>query len=107
MRATLSRFCSVPTGMQFAYFAAFMAAGIFFLAMAFLLFLPVIILAPAKFASSFTMGSVLIMAAFTALKGWRQQLTHMFSKERLPFSAGESPHHCVMNHAGLAQCRFG
>ena len=56
--------------------------------LAFTLFLPVIILAPSKFALCFTLGSVLVLGAFVSLRGWRSQLVHMFSAERLPFTIG-------------------
>lgn len=78
----------MPSSTQFTYFFAMFAAGVVFLVLAFSVFLPVIILAPAKFALCFTLGSALCMAAFLTLKGWRTQLHHMFSAERLPFSVG-------------------
>jgi len=78
----------VPTTQQLTYFAAFFGAGLFFLVIAFGIALPVIVLAPAKFAFSFTMGCGLIMSAFAALKGWKKQVSHMMEKERLPFSLG-------------------
>ncbi|KAK9835954.1 hypothetical protein WJX81_001131 [Elliptochloris bilobata] len=78
----------MPSTTQFTYFFAMFAAGVVFLVLAFSIFLPVIILAPAKFALCFTLGSALCMAAFLMLKGWRTQLYHMFSAERLPFSVG-------------------
>lgn len=48
----LVRPCSfqVPTTQQLTYFAAFFGAGLFFLVIAFGIALPVIVLAPAKFA---------------------------------------------------------
>jgi hypothetical protein len=70
------------------YFFSFVAAGAVFLALAFMLFLPIIIVAPSKFALSFTVGCMLIMAGFGQLRGWKQQLSHMMSQERLPVSAG-------------------
>ncbi len=73
------------------YFFCFMGAGLFFLVLAFTIALPTIILAPSKFALSFTLGCTSMMAAFASLKGYQQQLQHMLSKERLPFSAG-APH---------------
>jgi len=79
---------TMPTTQQFTYFAAFMAGGIFFLILSFTIALPVIVIAPAKFAFSFTMGCGLIMSAFAALKGWKAQVSHMMQKERLPFSIG-------------------
>ena len=74
--------------MQLAYFTAFMAAGAGFLLLSFFVFLPVLVLAPAKFALCFTLGSGLVMAALIALRGARAQLAHMTSAERLPFSIG-------------------
>ncbi|KAJ6674511.1 VESICLE TRANSPORT PROTEIN [Salix viminalis] len=41
-----------------------------------------------KFAICFTIGCTLIVASFFALKGPKNQLAHMFSKERLPFTLG-------------------
>lgn len=70
------------------YFFALLAGGIVFLLLAFLFFLPVIILSPSKFALSFTLGCMLILAGFAQLRGWQQQLKHMLSRERLPFSSG-------------------
>ncbi len=78
----------VPSSQQLAYFFAFMASGVFFLVLAFSVFLPLIIIAPAKFAFSFSIGGVLILSAFGALRGWQQQVQDMMSKERLPFSIG-------------------
>lgn len=69
-------------------FVALMGGGAFFLFMAVFLFLPVIILAPSKFALSFTIGCCLVLSAFAALKGWRRQAQQMLAKERLPFTAG-------------------
>ena len=85
------RSVQMPSSTQFTYFFAMFAAGVVFLVLAFSIFLPVIILAPAKFALCFTLGSALCMAAFLTLKGWRTQLHHMFSAERLPFSVGARP----------------
>lgn len=59
-----------------------------FLVLSFMMFLPVIMIVPAKFALSFTLGSLCVMAAFGALRGWKAQMSHMFSMERLPFTAG-------------------
>ncbi|KAK9803362.1 hypothetical protein WJX73_008808 [Symbiochloris irregularis] len=76
----------MPTTSTYVYFAAILGAGLIFLLLAFTLFLPVIMLAPAKFAICFTIGSGLVMASFVTLKGWKGQLQHMMTKERLPFS---------------------
>ncbi|GMH32778.1 hypothetical protein BSKO_00612 [Bryopsis sp. KO-2023] len=79
---------NVPSRQQWYYFAAFLTGGLVMLFLAFSVALPIIVLSPSKFAFSFTLGSVLIMSAFTVLKGWKQQMKHMISKERIPFSAG-------------------
>ena len=80
---------SMPNTMNFTWFLALLGAGLLFSILAFSLFLPIIILAPSKFAICFTIGSALIMSAFVSLRGWKGQLAHMFSTERLPFTAGE------------------
>lgn len=79
----------MPNTQQFAYFFAFIGAGLVFMILAFSVFLPVIVLAPSKFALSFTIGSLLVMAGFAALRGLKQQASHMLSASRLPFTAGK------------------
>jgi len=78
---------SIPSSQQLAYMFSFLAAGFVLLLLAFMLFLPIIVLSPSKFALSFTLGCLLIMAGFSQLRGWKQQLAHMFSQERLMFTA--------------------
>ena len=80
---------SMPNTMNFTWFLALLGAGLLFTVLAFSLFLPIIILAPSKFAICFTIGSALIMSAFVSLRGWRGQLAHMLSAERLPFTVGQ------------------
>ena len=86
----------MPSSTQLAYFAALLGSGIFFLVLAFMLFLPVVILAPSKFALCFTLGSAMCLAAFMSLRGWRHQLKHMLSQDRLLFTLGDllGPFHC-------------
>ena len=85
----------MPSTQQWAYFLAFLAAGMVFMAIAFVVFLPLIIVAPGKFAITFTLGSALVMGGFAALRGFKQQAMHMISRERLPFSACESGPICT------------
>lgn len=82
--------CSIqlPSSTQLAYFAALLGSGIFFLVLAFSLFLPVIILSPSKFALTFTVGSILLLSAFMTLRGWESQVAHLFSSDRLIFTTG-------------------
>jgi len=63
------------------YFGLFLATGVFFVFIAFTLFLPVIVLVPQKFAICFTLGCGFIIGSFFALKGPKNQLAHMSSKE--------------------------
>ncbi|EEF30212.1 Protein transport protein SFT2, putative [Ricinus communis] len=79
---------NIPSGKALMYFGLFLATGVFFVFIAFALFLPVIVLMPQKFAICFTLGCVFIIASFVALKGPKNQFAHMTSKERLPFTLG-------------------
>lgn len=63
------------------YFGLFLATGVFFVFIAFSMFLPVIVLMPQKFAICFTLGCGFIIGSFFALKGPKNQLAHMASKE--------------------------
>ncbi|KAL3624634.1 hypothetical protein CASFOL_031302 [Castilleja foliolosa] len=79
---------NVPSGKSLMYFGFFLAAGVFFIFIGFTIFLPVMVLKPQKFAICFTIGCAFIVGSFFALKGPKNQLTHMLSKERLPFTLG-------------------
>lgn len=79
---------NVPSGKSLMYFSLLLAAGVFFVFIAFAMFLPVMVLMPQKFAICFTIGCVFIIGSFFALKGPKNQLAHMFSRERLPFTLG-------------------
>ncbi|EEF37803.1 Protein transport protein SFT2, putative [Ricinus communis] len=79
---------NVPSGKSLMYFGVLLAAGVFFIFIAFTMFLPVMVLVPQKFAICFTVGCAFIIGSFFALKGPRNQLAHMSSKERLPFTLG-------------------
>ncbi|KAL4858460.1 Protein transport protein sft2 [Chlorella vulgaris] len=84
--ATSGATSGIPSSQQWTYFAFFLGTGAVFLLMAFFLFLPMIILAPAKFAMTFSIGSALVCASLGALKGWKVMFGHLASKERLPFA---------------------
>ncbi|KAG6520856.1 protein transport protein SFT2-like [Zingiber officinale] len=77
---------NVPSGKSLVYFGVLLASGVFFVFIAFTMFLPVMVLVPQKFALCFTFGCALIIGSFFALRGPKNQLSHMFSKERLPFT---------------------
>ncbi|KAI0695310.1 SFT2-domain-containing protein [Cytidiella melzeri] len=48
--------------------------------------LPMLVLRPAKFALSFSLGSLLVMFGFSVLIGPLNHLKHLVSRERVPFS---------------------
>ncbi|KAH9976637.1 ER-to-golgi vesicle protein transport Sft2 [Lactifluus volemus] len=48
--------------------------------------LPLLALRPAKFALSFSLGSLLVMFGFSVLIGPINHMRHLITKERLPFS---------------------
>lgn len=72
---------TVPSGKALMYFGLFLASGVFFIVIAFTMFLPVMVLVPQKFAICFTLGCCFIIGSFFALKGPMSQLSHMSSKE--------------------------
>ncbi|XP_006656231.1 protein transport protein SFT2 [Oryza brachyantha] len=79
---------SVPSSKSLLYFGLFLASGTFLVFIAFTIFLPVMVIMPQKFAICFTAGCAFIIGSFFALKGPKNQLYHMISKERLPFTLG-------------------
>nr|GMC48507.1 protein transport protein SFT2-like [Ipomoea batatas]GMC77006.1 protein transport protein SFT2-like [Ipomoea batatas] len=72
---------TVPSGKALTYFGLFLSAGVFFIFIAFTMFLPVMVIMPQKFAICFTIGCAFIIGSFFALKGPKNQLSHMLSKE--------------------------
>ncbi|XP_057534849.1 protein transport protein SFT2 [Amaranthus tricolor] len=77
---------NVPSGKALMYFGLLLGSGVFFVFIAFTMFLPVMVLMPQKFAICFTLGCGFIVGSFFALRGPSNQLAHMSTKERLPFS---------------------
>jgi hypothetical protein len=68
---------------QYAYFFASAGVGVLLLLLSFFVFLPMIIIRPSKFAITFSLGSILIIISLGFLRGWRNMLGTMASKERL------------------------
>ena len=75
------------TRQTMATFAMLLAGGVFCMFLS-LTFLPFLVLAPQKFATLFTLGSLLILGSFSVLKGHAAFISHLGSKDRLPFSMG-------------------
>lgn len=78
---------ALPSRRAILYFGLMLAAGAFFLFLAFTMFLSLIVVMPQKFAVCFTIGCLFIMGSFFVLRGPAAQLQHMTSVERLPFTA--------------------
>ncbi|KAK5809630.1 Got1/Sft2-like family-domain-containing protein [Linnemannia elongata] len=71
---------------RMAGFAICVAGGLACFMIAFFVGLPLLVIKPSKFATSFTLGSILFMASFALLKGPVAHLKALFSRERLPFT---------------------
>ncbi|KAG0268365.1 hypothetical protein BGZ95_002493 [Linnemannia exigua] len=71
---------------RMAGFAICVAGGLACFMIAFFVGLPLLLLKPSKFATSFTLGSILLMTSFALLKGPAAHLKALISRERLPFT---------------------
>ena len=60
-------------------------SGVIFLCMG-LSFIPFILFVPSKFAFSFTLGSILLMAGIASYKGFKEFASSLLLKDRLPFA---------------------
>lgn len=72
---------NIPSGKALMYFGLLLASGVFFVFIAFTVFLPVIVIVPQKFALCFTVGCGFIIGSFFMLKGPKNQFLHMTSTE--------------------------
>merc|ERR1712137_348540 len=61
------------------YFIVFLVLGCLMLTLAFC-FLPMIVLAPQKFALLFTLGSLCILSSFSILRGHKEFFKYLFSR---------------------------
>ncbi|KAF4651941.1 Vesicle transport protein [Perkinsus chesapeaki] len=68
-------------------FIMFFAGGCICMMLA-LTFLPMVVIAPQKFALMFTIGSCLILMSFSVLKGHAAFIAHIMSPEKRLFTAG-------------------
>jgi len=75
----------LTTFQRYIGFLMMIGASLLFFFLA-LLTLPMVLLAPAKFATSYTFGSLLFLLSFTLLNGWRAHGKHLLSWERAPFT---------------------
>lgn len=77
-----------------------LASGLLFM-MALFVFLPMVIFVPGKFALSFSIASVLLIAAVAFMRGPRKTLTGLVAREKVVFTAGYVLSLCELN-AGCA-----
>jgi len=68
-----------------AWFLCFLCVGAFLMS-ASMAMLPLLVLAPQKFASVFTTGSLFVLSSFGILKGAASLISHLTSTARLPFT---------------------
>ncbi|KAI8922712.1 Got1/Sft2-like family-domain-containing protein [Entophlyctis helioformis] len=81
-----TEFCGLTTFQRYVGF--FMVMGTAVLCFTISLFtLPMVLLAPSKFALTYTMGSLLFLFSFSLLNGLMAHAKHIFSWDRLPFTA--------------------
>ncbi len=71
---------------RFQAFVIALVGGIVFVALALFIFLPLLLLAPSKFATSFTLGSLLFIVAFAMLRGPRSVFRQLVSPDKAIFS---------------------
>lgn len=77
---------AMGAGLRFQLFVGLIMMSMLFLGLAFT-FLPLVVLRPAKFGFAFTMGSVLFMLAFAALKGPKAYCRAQCERKALPATA--------------------
>ncbi|KAF9425494.1 hypothetical protein BGZ94_007488 [Podila epigama] len=71
---------------RMAGFGICVAGGLACLMIAFFVGLPLLVIRPSKFAASFTLGSLLLMASFAILRGPMAHLRALVSRERIAFT---------------------
>eukprot|EP00501_MAST-03F_sp_TOSAG23-6_P002675 GSMAST32.ASY1.ANO1.2822.1 assembled CDS len=79
-------FCTLSKTDRMKAFTVLIIVSIVFFVLAFAVGLPMVILSPAKFALSFTLGSLSFMSAFAMLEGPWNHLQRIVTYERLPFT---------------------
>ncbi|KAJ3367522.1 protein transport protein sft2 [Allomyces arbusculus] len=82
------RMCpELSTYQRFVAFACCTGGGILFFTIAFFM-LPVVVVAPQKFAFLSCIGSLLLFSSIGFLRGWGGHMKTVFSSERWPFTLG-------------------
>ncbi len=75
------------SGQRFQVFVALLAGAAIMMGLSVFVFLPMVVLFPAKFALSFTVGSLLFMGAFMILRGPRTVVRQLLAPDRVVFTS--------------------
>jgi hypothetical protein len=80
--------CGMSSGQRFQVALVLGLASFLLYMMSFFVFLPMLIFVPGKFALSFTLASVFLIAAISVIRGPRKTLTGLVSREKIVFTIG-------------------
>lgn len=78
--------CGLSMAQRFQLFLLFLIGSGILFSVSLFVFLPMVILMPSKFATTFTFASLLFMAAMAIIRGPKTMLKGLLDKERLPFT---------------------
>lgn len=78
--------CGLSRTQRFQIFLVLLIGSGVLFSMSLFVFLPMLILAPSKFATSVTFASLMFMSAFAILRGPKTTLMGLLQRERLPFT---------------------
>lgn len=78
--------CGLSTAQRFQVGIALLLVSAVLFAMSFFVFLPMLLFVPGKFALSFTLASIALIAAIAVFRGPRKTLTSLFRGDKLPFT---------------------
>jgi hypothetical protein len=79
--------CGLSYAQRFQAFLLLGCGSVSLYFAAFFIFLPLVLLAPSKFATSFTFASILWLTAFALLRGPRTTVVSLLQRDKLPFTA--------------------
>jgi hypothetical protein len=94
--------CGMSLAQRMQVGSVLLLGAAFLFAVALFVFLPMVLLFPAKFAAAFSVGSLLLMAAMALFRGPRTTLLGFLERERLAFSAAYLGSLALTLYAALA-----
>lgn len=94
--------CGMSLAQRVQVGSVLLLGAAFLFAAALFVFLPMVLLFPAKFAAAFSVGSLLLMAAMALFRGPRTTLLGFLERERLAFSAAYLGSLALTLYAALA-----